>query len=359
MTSPRNDSLESLHADMARANMAPTWVHVSQFVAKQPRVSYRPWLWKWADVIPLLRRAGDLVTPERGAERRSMEHTNPDLKSAFSTSHTIATAFQLVRAGESAPAHRHAASAIRFAARSHGGNVYTRVQGEKLYMEENDLLLTPAWTWHEHANQTAHDIIWLDALDFPLVNLMQASLFEPGEAGVGRDRHDGYSAGRLGFYRPAGWSPYPEPHPVMRYPWVDMHAALERARQEDGSPFDGLLLEYVNPVNSGPTLPTMSCRAQLLPAGRSTLAHRATSSTVYFVIGGDGFSVIDGVRFEWGRGDVFVVPNWGWHEHNAGSSDCYLFSVTDEPTVTTLGLHREQPYPDNGGRQHVKATFTG
>src|SRR5262249_23947214 len=84
-----NDSLELLHTDMARAHMAPTWVHLSEFVAKEPRVSYRPFLWKWRDVVPLLRCAGDLITPERGAERRSMEHVNPDLRPQFSTSHTI------------------------------------------------------------------------------------------------------------------------------------------------------------------------------------------------------------------------------------------------------------------------------
>jgi len=104
--------LEALHAELAAANMAPTWKYVSEFVSRQPRTSYRPWLWKWHDVIPLLMRAGDLITPERGAERRSMEHVNPDLKPFYTTSHTIATAFQLVRAGESAPAHRHAARQV-------------------------------------------------------------------------------------------------------------------------------------------------------------------------------------------------------------------------------------------------------
>ena len=154
-----NTALDALHRDMAAANMAPTWKYVSDFVAKEPRVGFRPWLWRWNDVLPLLMRAGELITPERGAERRSMEHVNPDLRGGYSTSHTIATAFQLVRAGEHAPAHRHAAAAIRFAARSKGGAVYTRVQGERLMMEENDLLLTPAGTWHEHANETGDDIV--------------------------------------------------------------------------------------------------------------------------------------------------------------------------------------------------------
>src|SRR5260370_27784372 len=111
---------------------------------------------------------GALIAAERGAERRSMEHGNPDLAPSFAASHTIATAFQLVRPGEVAPAHRHAAAAIRFPVRSPGGSVYTTVQGQRLPMEQFDLILTPAGTWHEHANETEHDVICLHLLHYPL-----------------------------------------------------------------------------------------------------------------------------------------------------------------------------------------------
>ena len=109
---PAGDTLERLHADMELARLVPTWKYVADFVSREPLVSYRPWLWKWDAVLHHLLRAGELITPERGAERRSMEHTNPDLRSGFSTSHTLATAVQLVKAGERAPAHRHMAAAI-------------------------------------------------------------------------------------------------------------------------------------------------------------------------------------------------------------------------------------------------------
>jgi gentisate 1,2-dioxygenase len=348
----RNDSLELLHRDLAAAHLAPTWKYVSEFVSREPRVSYRPWLWRWDDVLPLLMRAGDLITPERGAERRSMEHVNPDLVPYYSTSHTIATAMQLVKAGERAPAHRHAAAAIRLAARSQGGNVYTLVQGERLMMEENDLILTPAWTWHEHTNETEHDIVWLDALDFPLVNLMQASIFEPGEDGVAPPKPDGFSRDRLGMYRPTGWGQYPESHPVLRYPWAEMHTALLRCASagDSGSPYDGIILEYVNPLTSGPTLPTMSCRAQMLRAGEHTAAHRATSSTIYFVIAGSGTTIINRTEFNWNRGDVFVVPTWAWHEHVGGGGQSFLFSVTDQPVLKTLGMYREEASREGGAR---------
>jgi len=357
-TSAYDQALNALHEDMRKRNMAPTWKYIADFVSKEPRTSYRPWLWKWDDIVPLVMRSGDLITPERGAERRSMEHVNPDLKPFYATSHTIATAFQLVRPGEIAPAHRHAAGAVRFAAKSQGGEVFTKVQGERLYMEPNDLLLTPSWTWHEHENNTGHDIIWLDALDFPLVNLLQASIFEPGEGEVSPNKPDHYTRDRLSIYRPVGWGQYPESHPIMRYPWVDMKRALDSLSSEDGCPHDGIILEYTNPLNSGPTLPTMSCRAQLLTPGKSTRAHRATSSTVYYVIEGQGTTVIDGVAFDWAPGDVFVVPNWAWHEHRNGDQSAYLFSITDEPVMRMLGMYREQVYTVNDqGQQTVTQRF--
>lgn len=357
MTIPNSDPLEELHFDLAAANMAPTWKYVSDFVAVEPRVNYRPWLWRWDDILPLLMRAGDLITPERGAERRSMEHVNPDLKPYFSTSHTIATAVQLVRAGETAPAHRHAASAIRFAAQSKGGTVYTRVQGEPLVMEENDLLLTPSWMWHEHRNDTDHDIIWLDALDFPLVNLFQASGFEPGDGPTSENREADFSRRRLGLFRPVGWGGYPDTHPVVRYRWTEMRAALEAERQSPGSRHDGIILEYVNPITSGPTLPTMSCRAQLLRSGENTHAHRSTSSTIYFVIEGHGSTVINGMEFSWSKGDVFVVPTWAWHEHRNRHGDSFLFSMTDQPVLEKLGLLREEALLENAGHQTIETHF--
>ena len=352
------DSLDRLHEDMARACLAPTWKYVSEFVSVTPRVSYRPFLWKWDYVLSHLMRAGELITPERGSERRSMEHTNPDLRAQFATSHTIATALQLVRAGECAPPHRHMASAVRFAARSRGGEVFTVVEGEPLRMEENDLLLTPAGTWHEHRNNTPHDIVWLDALDFPLVNLLQASWFEPGHEVTCEAKPEGYTEASLGWARPAGWQPYPEKHPTMRYSWRQMRAALERLRAEPGSPFDGIILEYINPLTSGPTLPTMSCRAQMLRPHEHTRAHRALSSTVCYVVEGRGTSIIEGQAFEWERGDVFVIPNWHWHEHrNDADQDALLFSITDEPVTRLLGMYREEAFPATEGRQTVTGRF--
>lgn len=354
-------ALEQLHEDMEKAHLVPTWKYVSQFVSITPKVTYQPFLWHWDNVLHHLYRAGELITPQRGAERRSMEHTNPDLRAWFATTHTMATAFQLVKAGESAPSHRHMAAAIRFACRSSGGEVFTRVQGEPLLMEENDLVLTPSGTWHEHRNATGQDIVWMDALDYPLVNLLQASWFEPGDSPEScPPKRVNFTNDHLGTARPVGWGGYPEKTPLMRYPWREMKPALDRLRGEPGSPFDGILLEYVDPLTLGSTLPTISCRAQLLRSAEHTKAHRASASSIYYAIDGDGSTVIDGIRFDWHKGDVFMIPPWAWHEHiSSPDRDCYLFSVTDQPVMEKLGMYREQAYMEPGGHQKIDGRFQG
>jgi gentisate 1,2-dioxygenase len=336
-------ALEQLYRDMEPAHVIPTWVHYARLIHKEPTPGYQPHLWRWAQTYPLLMRAGDLIAPERGGERRSTPLVNPSLGDSLSTSHTLGAALQLVRPGETAPVHRHTQGAIRFVIQGGGGEVYTVVQGEKLVMEDNDLILTPNWTWHGHVNETSHDIIWLDVLDYPLVSYLRSSFFEPGIDERPRlTRPVNYTARHAALMRPA-WESYQEAVPFVRYPWSDTWQALDALRHEAGSPFDGIILEYVNPFTSGPTLPTISCLAQLLRPGEHTRAHRATSSTIYYVVDGHGATVVDGQELEWSKGDVFVIPPWLWHEHvNAPGGDAVFLAVTDRPILDAFRLYREQ-----------------
>jgi gentisate 1,2-dioxygenase len=77
------------------------------------------------------------------------------------------------------------------------------------------------------------------------------------------------------------------------------------------------------------------------------------------VFDGRGSSVIDGQRFDWERGDLFVVPTWAWHEHASAGGEAILFSVQDTPVVQALGLYREQAYEAHGGSQPVTRVFAG
>ena len=96
----------------------------------------------------------------------------------------------------------------------------------------------------------------------------------------------------------------------------------------------------------------------MVRAGVHTKAHRHTASKVYQVFRGQGYSVIDGKRFDWRQGDIFIVPSWAWHEHvNESGQEAILFSIQDTPIMKAMSLYREEPYLENAGIQPVTSHF--
>jgi gentisate 1,2-dioxygenase len=146
------------------------------------------------------------------------------------------------------------------------------------------------------------------------------------------------------FGRSADADPSPAPRArTLTYKYKDAIAALDAMRDDAGSPYDDLLLEYRDPLTDGPVLPTMSAYLQLLRPGTHTRAHRHTASVVYHVAEGAGHSIVDGTRLDWGKSDTFAVPVWAEHEHvNESGSDAVLFSFSDAPALEALGLLRTQ-----------------
>jgi gentisate 1,2-dioxygenase/1-hydroxy-2-naphthoate dioxygenase len=127
---------------------------------------------------------------------------------------------------------------------------------------------------------------------------------------------------------------------VLRYRWKDVEPEL---RKQPVTPEDGRLYSYLDDAG-GPTLPTLACHAQSLPGGFATRHRRRTSSAVYFVVRGQGATMVDGTELNWSENDCFAVPNWTWHQHvnRAPSQDAILFSVHDTPVLRALGLYREE-----------------
>ncbi|MBU6498807.1 MAG: cupin domain-containing protein, partial [Rhodospirillales bacterium] len=175
---PALGTLEELPADyraaMEAQNLAPLWPSMRAFLPHgAPRPRTRPARWRYADIRPLLLRAGAL-TPVEKAERRVLVFCNPGhgLDGLHATG-TIYAGMQLILPGETAPNHRHTPVAVRLVVEGKGG--FTAVDGERLPMERGDLILTPAMTWHEHSHTGTGPVIWLDALDLPLLVAMEAS----------------------------------------------------------------------------------------------------------------------------------------------------------------------------------------
>jgi gentisate 1,2-dioxygenase len=239
----------------------------------------------------------------------------------------------------------------------HGQGAYTTVEGERCPMEPGDLVLTPSWTWHDHGSEAAEPVVWMDGLDVPLIRSLDSMFFEAfADDRQVPSKTVGDSVRRYGAsgLKPAWTTPPELVPPLVHYKWDQTYAALKRLAEVDASPFDDVALEYTNPATGGHALRTMACWIQLLRPGVHTKAHRQTSSAVYHVFAGQGYSVIAGRRFDWRQGDFFAIPPWTWHEHvNEASGEAILFSIQDTPVFETLGLYREEAYTEHGGHQPV------
>jgi gentisate 1,2-dioxygenase len=130
--------------------------------------------------------------------------------------------------------------------------------------------------------------------------------------------------------------------PMFVYRADNTRQQLDRMRDYDGSPYDGIIVEYCDPATGASVMPTLSYTAQLLRPGEHTLAHRHTANAIYCVIEGSGCTEVEGTRLEWSRNDAFCVPAWMWHEHINAEADAVLYSVTDAPTLKKLALYREE-----------------
>jgi gentisate 1,2-dioxygenase len=146
-----------------------------------------------------------------------------------------------------------------------------------------------------------------------------------------------------GWTRPRWRSVDAERGLAVAYKWSSTYDQLKRLARKEGSPHDGVILEYVNPITGGAALPTMDCHAQMLRGGEETKTHRHTSGVVYFVIEGEGETIAGDQELRWSKGDGFVVPNWCPHRHrNLVRDDALLFSVSDAPLLKAAQLYREE-----------------
>ncbi len=333
---------EQFYQECRRHDLEPLWLVINSVVSRDPTPRAVPYAWRWEDVYPRLVRSVDVWPIQRGGERRVLVLANPGMREAgmYAATDTLYAGIQIVAPGEVAPAHRHMPSAIRFVIQGNGVG-YTAVEGEKIPMEDYDFILTPNWRWHDHRNDGPTPVVWLDVLDTPVVTShLRVSLFEPhAEDEHALARPDEYSQ-RLTADRVTQVRGRPELiQPPMVYKWKEVQPRLLALNVTD--PYDGTILDYINPFTGGPIFPTFTCAVQAIPRGFQGRAHRHTSSSLYHVIAGEGHTMVDGTRIDWSKGDTFALPPWRWHHHVTASAQAILFVAEDRPLLQGLGLYRE------------------
>ncbi len=323
------------HTAIEEAHVVALWEMFDGAGAPQPHPE-PAFLWPWRVLEPLMDRA----VGETGmdvAERRVLSLANPahGRDDYYRATTNLTAGLQILMPGERARPHRHSMDALRFVVE--GAGAATIVDGKRCAMERGDLILTPAWTWHEHVNDGQSRVIWFDSLDMPLVQDLDATFFEPGPA-KNFPKLPADSAFVTPGLVPAEslTTPY---SPLFRYPWSQARDALVATSvAEDGS----RLLRYINPVTGGPVLSRLDCYLLGLESGKPTRRYRSTSNAVCFVVEGSGKSTIGDVTIEWEKNDIFTLPHWSWNSHTASTDSATIFQSTDRDVMRRLELLREE-----------------
>ena len=335
--------LETLYDEMRPRHLYPLWEVLSALVTPEPQTRAVPAKWAYDDVRGYLLRAGDLISAEQ-AERRVAILENPGLPGESAITPRLYAGLQLVLPGEIAPCHRHSQSALRFI--MEGDGAYTAVDGEKAFMKQFDLILTPNWRWHDHGNPSNNPIIWLDGLDIPTIRALDAQFAERlDQPSHPETEPAGSNRAKFGRgLRPlkAGSVRAQQPRePLFHYPYAEWSASLEAlAASEAPDPHIGHALEFLNPSTGGAVMPTISAHVRLLPAGFETRTRRSTESAVFTVIEGTGEVEIGDQTYQLSPRDMVVVPTWAPTRWKA-ESKLVLFAYTDRVVQEKLCLYRE------------------
>ncbi|MGE0748256.1 MAG: cupin domain-containing protein [Rhodospirillales bacterium] len=356
----QDKALADMYADMDRHHLFGFWAvstEKSHDEVERLKESRRavPHVWRYKDIEPILHTSAELITMEN-SERRSLILVNPGLAPSKATTTTLYTAYRLNDPNEIMPPHRHSPNAVRFGLT--GKQNFTGVEGENITFGPGDLVLTPHDTWHNHGNVGDEPAINVSVLDLPLVETLNAMYFEHDyteeidgqkvrkkiqSARFAEDYSEAiYGAGGLrprfvGHHRGTG-----NASPMYVYRWEAMQRALERLRDYDGSPYEGISIEYTDPLTGASPYKTTAFFAQLMRPGEKLLPSRQGASLICTVFEGRGHSIIGGTRYDWDKFDTFAVPGGTWCQHvnDDPDNDAILFVASDEPTLKALGFYR-------------------
>ncbi|MBK6648433.1 MAG: cupin domain-containing protein [Betaproteobacteria bacterium] len=331
------DLPESYRADLTARNLVPLWPSLRAVLPPgKPTSRTQPISWSYADIRPLLLKAGEL-TPMEKAERRVLVLANPGHGlEKMQASSTIYLGMQLLLPGEWAPSHRHTPNAVRMIVEGKGA--YTTVEGEKCPMERGDLILTPTGLWHEHGHDGNEPVVWLDVLDLPIVYYMEASYVTPGE------RQPITSAGSDRAYQRGGVMPTPmftrsaNAFPMLRYPWADVKATLQGLAT---TATEAVQVSYVNPETGLDALKILGFSALMLRPGQTlNLPARSTAMVFHEIEGSASVSAAD-QSFSLKEADTCCIPGYTPITLSNLSADqpAFIFIADDAPLQKKLGVY--------------------
>lgn len=351
---------DDLDAALVQQDIVGFWKLKHDYESFEPENPEKPGIWRFADFAPL-GFAATKVIPIEEADRRNLMFSNPGLPGSGTMTRRLFGGIQIIPPGELSPVHRHVGAATRVMLE--GSGAYTTVEGDKCALERGDVVTNPSGAWHETGNEGKEPIMWFDTLDLPFTRTMATNFFfndyhETIDGAPVLKKHQtvkprldwSATAYGVGGVRPAWVSHRVRDgagSPQFLYKYEPTRALLDRLRNDEGSPHDGIIVEYFSPENGGSVLRTLGVYMQMLRAGEKTLEQRSTAGRIFVCLEGSGTTVAGGQEFHWKANDVFVIPGWTWYNHTNATADSVLYSVTDRPMLQALGhLVEERRRPD-------------
>lgn len=308
------NTLEALYQAFDGLSVEGGWHRRAPALWPEPRKNFVPFRWRYSDVKPILDAAGHLVDHAM-ADRRNLTMTNPVEGNLYATVRTMVAAYQLIKPGETADAHRHTPNALRIILEGKG--TYTVVNGTRVEMRPGDVLLTPSMTWHSHSSNGNEDCYWVDVLDVPLVHLLEPMFFERHPDKLEKDVVDADSS-------------------PIAFRWEDSVAQLVASTT---APAHGMAEREIQ--LGTPALKTVALHVQRFNAGFVSAQYRTTANVLFTVIKGSGRTHVDGEVIEWSMGDVIAVPAWRAYRHEV-DSESFMVRASDEPLLRGIDMLREE-----------------
>ena len=351
-----SDDLVDLYRGFEREYLIPLWTEIGDLMPTEPRSKARPHLWRWADLVRLAARSGELVPVGRGGERRAIALANPGLGGRPFATPTIWAAIQYLMPREDAPEHRHTQHAFRFVVEGEG--VWTVVNGDSVAMRRGDFLPQAGWNWHAHHNAADAPMAWIDGLDIPYSYYTETQFFEFGRDVLSRGERvtPSFSQSERLWAHPGLVPVAPDKgakgSPLLAYRWQHTDEALAQQLSLESEGYDATIepghaaVRFADPRSGADVLPTLRCEMHRIAAGKKTAPCQVVGSSVVQVFDGSGTVTVGEHSWPVGRGDMFVVPSWqeltieshvDQAESDSGALDLFWFS--DAPIIEALGAH--------------------
>ncbi len=302
--------------------------------------------------------AGRLLDLDGGADdRRSIICHPRSSQPGLGLAPGIRVTLEVLRPGEATTPMRHNSSQVVFGIAGSGEVV---VDGHARRFERFDVWNTPSMATYFHRNDTDQVQVRLAYSNAALLEKLNVHYVEldPPSGRVVSSLRDAEGGDERANAMPEGFdelfslldedgrdiwlmcyerlvNPPVQPSPALVWPWRLVEEQLLRLHAL-GPDYRGRRLYLLfNPATgrTNGTSHSFFATMTIRPAGIHDRPHRHTAAAINYFFKGEGYSIVEGKRFEWKAGDLMLsAPGWAVHHHNSHDfGDVCELTIQDSP----------------------------